>query len=459
MAERFADRTEELKALCQRVVEQARRAGADEAEAYAERSRESSATVVNGEIEELSEAASKGIGLRVIRGDRLGFASTTDFDPQALAQLVERALALSREAAPDRSNALPGPKELSLASRPARVERLFDDAVADLDPGWKLRAAFELERAAKAEDARCTHFNGSGAGEAVVEYAIASSHGLVDAERGTHVFLFCSPVAREGESLQTSSWSDHRRHLAELETAEQVGREAARRTVRMLGARKPESARVPVIFDPVMSAGFFGALGRAVNGELVHKKSSFLVGRLGQQVASPLVSLVDDGRLAGALGAGAFDGEGVATGRTPLLERGVLRNFLYDMRTARKAGTRTTGNARRGFSSLPSIGPRHLVVEPGPLAPEELLRGVSRGLYVTAMLGSGANVITGDYSRGANGLWIEDGELTFPVQEATVAGQLLDMLASIDAVGSDLLRRGGVWAPTIRFAELAVGGR
>ncbi len=457
MADQDVDRTGELRELCARVVELASQAGATEAEAYAERSREASVTVANGEIEELSEAVSKGVGLRVVRGGRLGFASTTDFDRSSLESLVGRALALAKEAAKDAANSLPGPKELSPSARP-RVEGLFDPAIAELDPGWKLSQAFELERSAQAQDPRCVRFNGSGAGEAVVETALASSHGLLDSERATHAFLWCSPVAEQNGSLQTSSWSDHRRQLSELEAPEAVGREAARRTVRMLGARRPPSARVPVVLDPVMSAAFFGALSGAVSGELVRKRSSFLADRLGERIGSELVTLVDDGRLPGTLGAAAFDAEGVPTRRTPILERGVLASFLYDHRTARKAKTKTTGNARRGYASLPGIGAHQLVVEPGTRSPDEIIAGVARGLYVTAMLGTGANVVTGDYSRGANGLWIDHGELAFPVHEVTVAGQLLVMLETIDAVGSDLLRRGSVFAPTIRFAELAVGG-
>jgi PmbA protein len=458
VAERYPDRTAELKDLCQRLVQRAKKAGAQEAEAFAQRSRQASATVADGEIEELSEAASKGVGLRVIRGDRLGFASTTDFSPEALEALVSRALALSKEAAPDPSHALPGKRELGLKDRHV-VGETWDDAVAELEPGWKLRAAFEMERAAKAQDARCARFEGSTAGEAVVESAIASTHGLCDADRGTHVYLSCSPVAVEGDQLQTASWGDHRRHLGDLESAEAVGREAARRAVRMLGARKPESARVPVIFDPVMSAGFVGSIVRALSGELVFKKSSFLGRSLGAKVASPLLTVWDDPWIPRALGSGPYDGEGVSTRRLPLFEQGVVRSFLYDMRTARKAGAKTTGHARRGWSGLPSVGPHQLVVEAGRSTPQEIIKGVKRGLYVTSMLGSGANVVTGDYSRGANGLWIEDGELAWPVQEATVAGSLLEMLAGIDAVGSDVQRRGGTWAPTLRFAELAVGGR
>jgi PmbA protein len=457
MADPTTDRTGELRDTAAQVVELARKAGAKEAEAFVERSREASTTVRAGEIEELSEASSKGIGLRVIVGGRLGFAATTDLTPGSLERLVQRALALAKEAAPDPANALATAKELALGDRP-RVDRLYDEAVASLDPGWKLRAAFELEKAAQA-DARCDNFEGSGAGEAVTEYAIANSHGLLDSERGTHLYLWCAPVAREGESLQTSSWSDHKRHFAEIGSPESVGREAARRTVRMLGARKVDSARVPVIFDPMMAAGFFGSIAGAVSGDLVYKKASFLGGSLEKAIAVPSLTLFDDGRIPGALGSGAFDGEGVPTRRTSIIENGVLKAFLYDIRTARKAGKRTTGHARRGYSSLPGIGPSNLRVQPGAVSPQEIIRGVKRGLYVTSMLGRGANVITGDYSRGANGLWIEEGAFAYPVQEVTVAGHLVQMLQSIDMIGSDLIVRGAVGAPTIRFAELAVGGR
>lgn len=457
MSARTVDSTPELRDLATRVVELARKRGVKEAEAFCERSREASATVRNGEIEELSEASSKGLGLRVVSAGRLGFASTTDFEPAALERLVDRALALAKEAAPDPANALPTAKEL--AGERLRVSRLYDDAVAELDPGWKLRTAYALEQAARAEDPRCDNFEGSGAGEAVSEYAIASSHGLVDSERGTHVFLWCAPVARAGDSLQTSSWSDHQRNFADLDSAEAVGREAARRTVRMLGARSLASCRVPVVFDPVMAAGFFGSIVGALSGDLVYKRSSFLGNLRGEQVASSLVTLVDDGRIPAGLGSGAFDGEGLPTRRTPLLTAGRLEGFLYDTRTARKAKTASTGHARRGYASLPHIGPTNLRLEPGQLTQAELIRPIRQGLLVTTMLGRGANVVTGDYSRGANGLWIENGEIAGPVQEVTVAGSLLQMLKSIDAVGSDLLTRGSVGAPSIRFAELSVGGR
>lgn len=443
--------------VARQLVERAKKAGAREAEAYVERSRSASVTVRQGEIEELSEAASKGVGLRVVEGGRLGFASTTDFSDDGLSALVSRAVALARAAAADKANGLP---EAKLTQGPyASIADLFDPAVEALEPAWKLRTALALEEAAKAEDARCSNFEGSGAGDEVSEVAIANTHGLAQSERGTSVYLWCSPVAQDGDSLQTSTWSDHRRFLSALDPAEAVGREAARRTVRMLGARSVPSQKVPVVFDPRMAAGFFGSLASAANGDLVFRKSSFLTGRLGERIASPLVTLVDDPLQAGALGATSFDGEGVATKRLPIVEGGVLSAFLYDVRTARKAKAKSTGHARRGYSGLPSVGPWNLRVEPGTTSLEALLAPIKQGLFVTSMLGRGANVVTGDYSRGANGLWIEDGTLTFPVQEVTVAGALVDMLQAIDGVGSDLLARGAVASPSIRFAELAVGGR
>lgn len=453
-----AAQTEQMKSLASQVVELARKAGVTEAEAFVERSRQASVQVREGEIENLSEASSKGVGLRIIVDGRLGFASTTDFAPTALGELVSRAVDLARETAPDEANVLPRGQELSGRSR-VQVERLFDDAVADIDPGWKLRVAFEVEKAARAEDARCSRFEGSGAGEATTEVAIANSHGVLDAERDTWIHLWCSPVAQDGDSLQTASWSDYRRFLSDLESPESVGRTAARRAVRMLGARSVPTARVPVVFDPLMAGGFFASLASALNGDLVYKGSSFLGQSLNQKVGNDLITLVDDPHIPAGLGSGAFDGEGVPTAPLTLFEKGVVRAFLYDTRTARKAGAQSTGHAHRSYASLPSIGVSNLRVAPGSQTPEEIIGSIKSGLYVTSMLGRGANVVTGGYSRGANGIWIENGELTFPVQEVTVAGQLASMLESVDALGNDLTFRGSVGAPTLRFAELAVGGR
>jgi PmbA protein len=438
--------------VCDQLVRLARKAGAAEAEAYAERTRDSSVRVRDGEVEELQQAASKGVGLRVMKEKRLGFAYGTDFSKDGLKSLAQRAVALAKGAAKDDSNALPRGKQLGAPG----AEGDYDPAIEGISPEWKLWAARAAERGAKAEDARVRKFDSTGAGDFLSQSAISSSRGARGESRASYAYVYCSPVAEQDGQLQTASWSDTRRVLKRLQDPEEVGRIAARRAARMLGAKKPKSQRVPVVFDPQMAAGFIGGLSGAVNGLLVHKKSSFLGALKGKRIAPEHVTVVDDATLAEGIATRPFDGEGVASQETPIIENGVLRNFLYDATTAHKAGARTTGSASRGWASLPGIGTSNFYLKKGPH--KDLLQGVKSGLFVTAMLGRGADVVTGDYSRGANGIWIENGELAYPVQEVTVSGNLLEMLRGIDAVGDDLDFRSSTAAPTLRFAELVVSG-
>ncbi len=444
--------------LAQKLASLAKKRGADEAECLVERGRHASVKVRDGVIEDLTQATNKGAGLRVIVGARLGFATTTDFDEGGLDMFVARALAAAKESAPDERNALPTTKMRGTHPAAAALGVHWDPAVAEIDPAWKIAAAREMDSAARAEDPRIRKMDGASAGESVDAFAIASTRGLAAQHRTTSIWLSCSPVAEADGQLQTSYWMDVKRSRAALDSPESVGRKSAQRAARMLGARQVKSCKVPVVFDPQMAASFVGGLVGAVNGDLAFKKASFLWNQLNQLVASPLVTLTDDGLRKNGLGTAPFDGEGVAQRCTPIFERGVLRNFLYDTTTARKADAHSTGNAARGYASLPSIGTTNLTLAAGTTPPAELLRGLKRGFLVTAMLGRGANTVTGDYSRGANGLWIENGECTYAVHEVTVAGSLLQMLAAIDAVGDDLDFRGSTGAPSIRFAELAVSG-
>ena len=438
--------------VCEQLVKLAKKAGAAEAEAYAERTRDSSVRVRDGEVEELQQAASKGVGLRVISGKRLGFVYGTDFSKEGLKELAKKAVALSKGAARDEANALPRPK-LS-----GTIAGAYDPAIESISPEWKLQAARAAEKGARAEDARVRKFDSTGAGDFLSESAIASSKGAEGEARASYAYVYCSPVAEADGQLQTASWSDTRRVLSKLQNPEEVGRIAARRAARMLGARKPKTQKVPVIFDPQMAAGFVGGIAGAVNGLLVYKKSSFLAALKGKRVAPDHVTLVDDATLEGGIATRPFDGEGVPSQKTYIIESGILQNFLYDETSARKAGAKTTGSAARSWASLPGIGTTNFYLERGTQKPEEIIKGVKNGLYITTMLGSGANVVTGDYSRGANGIWIENGELAYPVQEVTVSGNLLEMLKGIDAVGDDLDFRSSTAAPTIRFAELVVSG-
>ena len=439
--------------VCEQLVALARKAGASESEAYAERTRESSVKVREGNVEELQQATSKGVGLRVITAGRLGFAYGTDFSKEGLRTLAARAVSLAKSSAKDRFNELPRGSQLGHGPDGA-----YDPAIEDIDPAWKLRAARAAEAAASQADRRVRKFEGTSAGDFLARSAIASSRGASGESKASYAYVVCSPVAEADGQLQTASWSDTRRRLAELQSPEEIGRIAAQRAARMLGARKVKTQKAAIIFEPEQAAGFLAGLSGAVNGDLVHKKSSFLARHLGKRIAPEHVTVIDDATLERGLATRPFDGEGVASQRTVVIDRGVLKSLLYDAYTAGKAGARSTGNAVRGWSSLPHIGTSNFVLQPGERGAGEILRGTRRGLLVTAMLGSGANVVTGEYSRGANGLWIEDGQIVHPVQEVTVSGSLLDMLQAIDAVGNDLDLRSSTAAPTLRIAEAVISG-
>ncbi|MCB1152900.1 TldD/PmbA family protein, partial [bacterium] len=258
---------------------------------------------------------------------------------------------------------------------------------------------------------------------------------------------------------QVAYFFDMKCFADELATPEEIANEAARRVTARLGADKIDSGHMPVVFSPEMAAGLAGGLAGAANGDMVFKQASFLHDKLGASIAPANFSLIDDPLKYHGTASGAFDGEGVPTRRLPIIEAGKLNLFLYDTYTASKAGTRSTGSAARSYSSLPRIGTSNLYIAPGDVAPEKIVGDVKKGLYVTSMMGRGVDTVTGDYSRGAQGFLIENGELTQPVQEVTVAGNLLEMLPKIDAIGSDLTFRGSTGAPTLRVAEMTVSGR
>jgi PmbA protein len=441
--------------LAKKVMQRALKRGAKQAEVFLQVGRSADVRVRDGEIEDLTQATSKGLGLRVFVKNRLGFVWSSDFDTDALDAIIDRAIALAEMSAPNPLNGLPDKEAFK---QYPDVGELFDQRVATLPPDWKIKSAIEMEKVIKAFDPRIKAIDSVGAGESVSEVYLATSAGMSGGYQGTSVYLYASPVASENGQLQTSYWYDAKRFFEDLASPEAVAKKAAQRAVRLLGAKKVKSQKVPVVLDPTMAAGFVASIAGAANGDAVFKKSSFLASKLGQKIAPSHVSIVDDGLRKRGLATSPFDGEGVPTRRTSILEGGVLKAFLYDAFTARKAKTKTTGNASRGYRSLPAIGVNNLVLEPGKKSPEEIIKEIPNGFYVTAMLGHGANMVTGEYSRGANGLWIENGELTKPVQEVTVAGNLNDMLQQLDAIGNDLTFHGSTGASTIRFQELTVSG-
>jgi PmbA protein len=287
---------------------------------------------------------------------------------------------------------------------------------------------------------------------------LANSHGFVGEYRRSYCSVAAVPIAQDDKGMQRDYWYSVARSLAKLDSAEQVGKEAARRTLRRLGARKVKTAHVPVVLDPMVAGSILGHIFEGVNGDSVYRGESFLAGKLGEKIAGPNVTIVDDGTMPGGFGTSPFDGEGIPTRRTLVIENGILKSYLLNTYTAKKLGLETTANASRGLAGTPGIGPGNYFLEPGTKTQNQIIADIKDGLYVTEFLGHGANLVTGDYSRGASGIWIVNGELAYPVEEITVAGNLKDMFCNISEIGSDLEFRGSVASPTIRIDGLTVGG-
>ncbi len=439
------------------AVDLARRAGAAQAEACVETSRAFTVRVCGGVIETLKQSGTLGLGLRVIVDERVGFVSTNDLAPSALADLAQRAVALARFSSPDPANLLATPEEAT--GEPAGELGMWDPEVLAFTPERKIALALELERLALAHDPRIRRTEGAGVSSHDGAAAIVSSTGITRSWAATSASLWVVPLAddRDGRQ-QTGVYSTSRRRVQELPSAEAAAREAAERAVARIGARPVPSARVPVVLHPDIAAGWIAEMHDAFSGESVIKRSSWLTERLGQPIASPLVTLVDDGRLAGAVGTEPFDGEGVATRRNVLIDHGTCAMFLYDVYHARRAGARPTGSAVRGYASLPGIGAQNLYLEPGDESPAAILKRVERGFYMDDQGSFGFNPVTGDYSFQAQGFWIEHGERTQPVDGVTVAAHSLDMLRGVVAVGNDLEFRGAIASPTLLIAEMTLSG-
>jgi PmbA protein len=454
---RVAHPPEALERFGAQAVEIARRAGAAEAEAVVETSRAFGVRVRGGSIETLKQSGTLGLGLRVIVDARVGFVSTNDLAPAALEDLAARAVALARHSSPDPANALATPADA--AGEPPGELGLFDPAVPEFAPEAKIALALELERIALGHDPRIVRTEGAGVSSRDGAAAIVTSTGLTRSWSATSASLWVLPLAddRDGRQ-QTGHYGVTKRRVAELPAVETAAREAAARAVARIGARPVASARVPVVMHPDIAAGWIAEMHDAFSGEAALKRSSWLTERLGQPIAAPLVTLVDDGRLPGAVGTEPWDGEGVATRRNVLIDRGTCAMFLYDVYHARRAGTRPTGSAVRGYASLPGIGAQNLYLEPGAESPEAILARVDRGFYLDDTGSFGFNPVTGDYSFQAQGFWIEGGARAFPVDGVTVASNSLDMLRGVVAVGNDLEFRGAVASPTLLIAEMTLSG-
>jgi PmbA protein len=287
----------------------------------------------------------------------------------------------------------------------------------------------------------------------------ANSQGFSGGYAGTSFSLGAAPIAQSDDgSMQQGYWSTTARHFERLEDAEAVGKIATSRALRRLGARKIKTTQAPVVFDPDMAASLLRSVAGAASGPSLYRGASFLAGRLDTTIAAVNVTVRDDGRMLAGLGSKPFDGEGLATNQKNLIENGVLKTYLLDSYSARKLKLTPTANASRGVGDAPGVSPTNLYLQPGPYSPEQIIGSLKHGLYVTELIGFGVNGVTGDYSRGASGLWIENGEFAYPVQEITIASNLKDMFLGIEMIGNDLRWRSSVAAPTIKLAEMMIAG-
>jgi PmbA protein len=444
--------------VARQLVERAVAAGARAADAVVAESDGLSVGVRLGEVEKLKRARQRRAGLRVFVGDSTAIVSTADLTADGLAELAGLACGLARSTAPDPHAGLPDPADLAQNGALGADLALEDPTIAALEAETAVGWAREAERAALDASPEITNSEGAEAGADAGSVAYASSLGFAASYRGSHASLSVTPVGSRAGSMQRDYWYTTHRHLSGLDAPARVGAEAARRTIRRLGARRAPTCECPVVFDPEMAASLLRHLAGAISGSALYRRMSFLLDQLGQTIASPAVTVVDDPLRPAGPASRPFDGEGVAQRRRTIVERGRLESYLLDSYSARRLGLRTTGHASRGIGDAPGAGPTNFHLTPGPHTPEAIIASVPKGLYVTELIGFGVNGVTGDYSRGAAGLWIENGELAYPVEEITIAGNLRDMLRDVEMVGNDLDPRTSVASPTIKIAKMMVAG-
>jgi PmbA protein len=459
----------DLKQLASDVLSKALKAGATDAEAVVYEGDEFSALVHLGQVETLKESGSRAIGLRVFlnsgKAQHTASTSSSDFSPESITRLVEGAIALAKITNEDPFAGLPEAHEFGQLD--GDLHLYFDDVNA-MPPAERIEIARRTEAAAMAYDTRIQNSRGGDFDTATSHKIMMNSRGFVGEYRRSYCGFSVSPIAQDEKGgMQRNYWFSNARTVKKLEDPEEIGQEAARRTLRRLGARQVKTQKAPVVFSAEMAQSIIGNIFDAANGDAIYRHASFFSGMLGEQVAGENITVIDDGTMVfrdengdaiGGFGTRPFDGEGLPTRRTVLVERGILKNYVMNTYTARKLKMKSTGNASRGLAGNPGIGAGNFYLEAGALTPEQIIGDVKSGLYVTETMGHGVNLVTGDYSVGASGMWIENGELAYPVEEITIAGNLKDMYKNIAAIGNDLIFRGASAAPTIRIEGMTIAG-
>jgi PmbA protein len=433
------------------LIESAKKAGADAADALLVESVSAGVSYRLGKLEDLERSESADLGLRIFLGRKIAFVSSTDLSPDALESLPARAIAMARLAPEDKYAHL-APRERLARTIPALD--LEDKAEPSADRLIEL--AKTVEGAAMAVKG-VSNSEGGGAGYARSAITLATSEGFCGHYAGTSHEIGVAVLAGEGTAMERDYDSAGARHAADMDSAEAVGQRAGTRTVARLNPRKAKSQAVPVIFDPRVSAGLVGHFAQAISGASIARGVSFLKEKMGEAVFAPGVTIIDDPHRLRGLRSKPFDGEGVANARHALIEKGVLTSWLLDCASAAQLGLETTGHAARGTGGPPMPSPTNLYMEAGTLSPAELMADIQEGFYVTELMGMGVNGVTGDYSRGATGFWIEKGEIAYPVSEVTIAGNLKEMFLHLTAA-NDLEFRHGTNAPTLRVEGMTLAG-
>lgn len=442
----------DYKALAEQLVKKCLAKGADAAEVYLESERTLSVAVRKGDVETVEEAATAGVGLRLFVQGRMAFSNSNDLREATLDSAVARAVELARSTSADTNNVLPSDPGIT------KVDGLYDPAIGRVSLEKKIELAKSLEALAM-KDARIKTSDGASYGEGEGELFLANSNGLSKNYRYSSCSVGVSVVAQDAGQQNTGGEYCSRRFFADLLSPEAIAKKAMSEACELLGSRMVKTQRATVIIDPRVAASILGGLLAAIDGESVAQGASFLAAQLDKKIAADLLTLVDDGTLAKGLASRPFDGEGVPTQKRVIVDKGVLKGFLYNTSVAKRAGVSSTGNASRGgFTGLPGIGAHNFYMAAGSVKRDDIIKATKNGLLLTGVTGYGINPVNGNFSGGASGLWIENGQVAFPVKGLTIASTAADMLNGIDMVGDDLDLSRSFAAPTFRIREMQIGG-
>jgi len=464
----------DLKQLAAEAVSRALDLGATDAEAVAVESEDFGVNVRLGQVEQLTESGSRALGLRVFfadaTGNRTANTSTSDLSPEGVTRIIESAVGLAKVTGADPFAGLPD-RDAFGSNDVASLALYFTDVDA-IAPAERIDIARRCEAAALAYDTRIQNSSGADFDASSLHRIMVNSRGFTGEYRSSYCGFSVTPIAQDATgAMQRDFWYSSARTAKLLLSPDEVGRIAAQRALRRLGARPAKTQRCPVVFAPEVARGLMGNLLSAADGDSIYRNSSMFSGKLGEQVAGENITMIDDGTMVfdhtlpdgtnfrvGGFGTSPFDGDGLPTCRTVVIERGILKHLMLNTYTARKLSMQSTRKASRGLAGAPGIGGGNYFLEPGTLTPEQIIADVPSGLYVLQTMGHGVNLVTGDYSVGASGLWIENGELAYPVEQITIAGNLKDIFRNVSAIGNDLEFRGAGAVPTVRVEGMTVAG-